>query len=109
MAMNPGMKMMLMQRNGDRRSNRSEYGGDSERRMIGYDRDYATENRRYAEQNSMENRMRYDALDYEPIESRRRRDSRGRFMESEGWEGNRGYPRSNYEPEARRRRDSRGR
>lgn len=57
MAMSPGMKMLFTDRMRQRpESNyRSEYGGDSERRMIGYDRNYQTENRR-------------------------RRDSRGRYM-----------------------------
>lgn len=80
MAMSPGMKMMMMDK--VRKSEhypRSEYGGDTDRRMIGYDRDYQTE-------------------------SRRRRDSRGRYMEGDGWE-----PHNHYEPESRRRRDSRGR
>lgn len=81
MAMNPGMKMLMMDKVRQHPENnyRSEYGGDSERRMIGYDRDYQTENRR-------------------------RRDSRGRYMEGDGWE-----PHNRYEPESRRRRDSRGR
>lgn len=84
MAMNPAMRMMMLDRmRTDNNRYRSEYGGDSDRRMIGYDR--------------------------EPVESRRRRDSRGRFMEGDGWEDNRDYSRNVYEPEARRRRDSRGR
>lgn len=79
MAMNPGMKMLMMDkvRKGEQYP-RSEYGGDADRRMIGYDRDYQTENRR-------------------------RRDSRGRYMEGGGGSYNR------YEPESRQRRDSRGR
>lgn len=115
MRMNPGMKMMLMQRGGERRTNRSEYGGDSERRMIGYDRDYATENRRYAEREGMENRMRYD---HDPTENRRRRDPHGRYMEGGDEVRNShytNYPWSEemmgggYETESRRQRDSRGR
>lgn len=103
MAMNAAMRMMLAERGRNRTENnmRSEYGGDPERRMIGYDRNYTTENRR-------------------------RRDSRGRYMEGGGWESN--GMRTNYpwseepssgydayrgdgrmEPESRRRRDSRGR
>lgn len=77
--MNPGMKMLMMDK--VRKSEqypRSEYGGDADRRMIGYDRNYETENRR-------------------------RRDSRGRYMEGGGGTYNR------YEPESRQRRDSRGR
>lgn len=114
MPMKPGMRMMMMKRvTQDESRNRSEYGGSQERRMIGYDRDYGSENRR----------MNYGM---DETEARRRRDSRGRFMEGDGWEGNRGYPRSEYDehrygmgrgspnvggddPEARRRRDSRGR
>ena len=80
MAMSPGMKMMMMDKvRKTEQYPRSEYGGDTDRRMIGYDRDYQTENRR-------------------------RRDSRGRYMEGDGWE-----PHNRYEPESRRRRDSRGR
>ena len=79
MAMNPGVKMLMMDkvRKGEQYP-RSEYGGDADRRMIGYDRNYETENRR-------------------------RRDSRGRYMEGGGGSYNR------YEPESRQRRDSRGR
>lgn len=111
MAMKPGMKMMMMQRM-TQDPYQSEYGG-GKRRMIGYDRGMngnATTN--------------YGGMD-EP-EARRRRDSRGRYMEGDGWEDNQNYPRSEYderkygmgrdptdmggyEPEARRRRDSRGR
>lgn len=74
MSMNPGMKMMMlnkvMPKTEDRRS---EYGGGN-RRMIGYDRDSETENRRrYAEGNRM-------AYDMDEPEARRRRDSRGRYM-----------------------------
>ena len=110
------------------RQPRSEYGGDSERRMIGYNRDYETENRRRMEGS----RMPY-GMD-EP-EARRRRDSNGRYME--GGAGAYGYDRGSPsmggyeaytpsyggghdphrmggygygdEPEARRQRDSRGR
>lgn len=105
--MKPGMKMMMMQRM-TQDPHQSEYGGGN-RRMIGYDR--GTNGNATTNYGGME----------EP-EARRRRDSRGRFMESEGWEGNRGYPRSEYderrygmnpnmggyEPESRRR-DSGGR
>lgn len=105
MPMHPGMKMLMLNKvtQHPESNYRSEYGGTTERRMIGYDRDYNTENRRrYMD----DGRMNY-GMD-EP-ESRRRRDSRGRYMEGEGWEDNRNYPRSNYETESRRRRDSRGR
>lgn len=125
MGMKPGMKMMVMQRMAqqDQNQSRSEYGGDSRRRMIGYDRDHDAENRRMNGEGWEGNRMAY-GMD-EP-ESRRRRDGRGRYAEGEGWEGNRSYQRNEYdelkygmeedpphmggyEPEARRRRDSRGR
>lgn len=110
MAMRPGMKMLMMEhvRKSPENNYRSEYGGNTDRRMIGYDRDYNTENRRrYAAGEGWEgNRMEYGV---DEPESRRRRDSRGRYMEGEGWESNRSYPESRYEPESRRRRDSRGR
>ena len=103
MAMNPGLKMLMldMARRNPESAYRSEYGGNTNRRMIGYDRDYESENRRRMEGNGWEgNRMAYGM---DAPESRRRRDSRGRYMEGEGWQGNREYP------ESRRRRDSRGR
>ena len=87
--MNPGMKMLMMDniRKGEQYP-RSEYGGDPDRRMIGYNRDYPTENRR-------------------------RRDSRGRYMESDYTPHMGGYPgdydERRYEPESRRRRDRKGR
>lgn len=104
MAMYPGMKMLMLNKVTQQpESNyRSEYGGSNERRMIGYDRDYNTENRRYMEEG---NRMNYGR---DEPESRRRRDSRGRYMEGEGWQDNRDYP-YHHETESRRRRDSRGR
>lgn len=69
MAMNPGMKMLMMDKVREReRYPRSEYGGDSERRMIGYDR-----NRDYPQRR------------YEP-ESKRRRDSRGRYMMNDNYD-----------------------
>lgn len=82
MAMNTGMKMLMMDK--VRKSEqypRSEYGGDSERRMIGYDRNYQTENRR-----NRDGRGRYMEggepmhMGGYPMEARRRRDSRGRYM-----------------------------
>lgn len=109
MPMRPGMRMLLMDQVRQRpENNRSEYGGGN-RRMIGYDREsngnaaranppnmggsrfenygegYEGGNARYAE-NRMEygggtsgygNRMEYGM---EEPESRRRRDSRGRYM-----------------------------
>lgn len=94
MQMKPGMMMVMDQIDRQQRYSRSEYGGDPERRMIGYNRDYPTENRR-------------------------RRDSRGRYMENEYMphmgghyneydEGRYGMG-ERYEPESRRRRDRRGR
>lgn len=101
--MKPGMKMMMMDRlMQPPESNRSEYGGGN-RRMIGYDRG---EGGNATTSNYAENRMEYGM---EEMENRRRRDSRGRYMEGDGWEYNRNYPRPRYEPESRRRRDSRGR
>lgn len=91
MAMSPGMKMLFTDRmrQHPESNHRSEYGGDSERRMIGYDRNYQTENRR-------------------------RRDSRGRYMEGGGAAYNGGYEHDmphmgGYGGTEARRRDSRGR
>lgn len=95
MAMNPAMRMMMIDRIRQPQNNGSEYGGGN-RRMIGYDR-------------GMDGNATTSNYGGMETENRRRRDSRGRFMEGEGWEGNRDYPRNTYEPEARRRRDSRGR
>jgi len=84
MAMNPGMKMLMMDRMRQPENNRSEYGGGN-RRMIGYDRDM----------NGQATTSNYDSTPhmggYEHgmphmggygmwPESRRRRDSRGRYM-----------------------------
>lgn len=82
--MNPGMKMLMMDRMRQPENNRSEYGGGN-RRMIGYDRDM----------NGQATTSNYGGTPYmggyergmphmggygmEP-ESRRRRDSRGRYM-----------------------------
>lgn len=82
MAMNVG-KMLMLDRMA-KPSNRSEYGNDTRRRMIGYDRDEP------------------NMGGYGETEARRRRDSRGKYMEGEGWENNR-YP------EMCRSRDNRGR
>lgn len=76
MAMNPGMKMLMMDRMRQPENNRSEYGGGN-RRMIGYDRDM----------NGQATTSNYGGTPHmggygygmEP-ESRRRRDSRGRYM-----------------------------
>lgn len=90
MAMKPGMRMMLIDKMRPE-SYRSEYGNDPRRRMIGYDRDEP------------------NMGGYGETEARRRRDSRGRYMEGDGWENNRYNPNMGGYPEARRRRDSRGR
>lgn len=105
MAMNAGMKMMMMDKMRNREQYpRSEYGGGSGRRMIGYDRDGGGRTSNYG--------TGYSGME---TENRRRRDSRGRFMEGGGWEnyehdsphmGGYGY---GGETESRRRRDSRGR
>lgn len=104
MAMNTGMRMLMMDKMRNREHSRSEYGGGSGRRMIGYDRD---------ESRPSNYGMGYGGME---TENRRRRDSRGRFIEGGGnWEGYEhdsphmgGYGYSG-ETEARRRRDSRGR
>lgn len=81
MAMKPAMKMMLVDQIAKPDyERRSEYGGDNRRRMIGYDRNYDMENRRrYAGGDNWEGNYDYSRSYYEP-ESRRRRDSRGRYM-----------------------------
>ena len=105
MAMNPGMRMMLADRVRQPENNsRSEYGGGN-RRMIGYDRDM----------DGNATTSNYGGMD---TENRRRRDSRGRYMEGGGEIQNgryTNYPWSEemtgggYETESRRQRDSRGR
>lgn len=117
--MKPGMKMLMMDKvRQNERYPRSEYSGGDGRRMIGYDRTenaYRDNEVRYGEGNraaygNMERGGGTSNYGRDEPEFRRRRDDRGRYMEGEGWQGNRGYPRSRgYEPEARRRRDSRGR
>ena len=91
MAMSPGMKMMMLQRTAqdrNRNQNQSEYGNQTGRRMIGYDRD------------EMQNRQR---------------GGNGRYMAGDGWDNphaeydERKYGMGGYNTEARRRRDSRGR
>jgi hypothetical protein len=105
MAMNPGMRMMLADRvRQPENYSRSEYGGGN-RRMIGYDRD-------------MDGNATTSNYGGTETENRRRRDSRGRYMEGGGEIQNghyTNYPWSEemagggYETESRRRRDSRGR
>lgn len=88
MAMNAGMKMMLMgQRSADHGRNQSEYGANG-RRMIGYDRE--TNGRGVAAYGDYGVRANDYTEGYgrSMTENRRRRDSRGRYMESEGWEDN---------------------
>lgn len=108
--MKPGMKMMMMEHIRQQpENNRSEYSGDN-RRLIGFDRDRNGQ-ARTSNYGDMEygggtsNYSENNRYGMEETENRRRRDSRGRYMEGEGWEGNRDYA----EPEARRRRDRRGR
>jgi RNA polymerase subunit RPABC4/transcription elongation factor Spt4 len=137
--MKPGMMMVMDKISRYERTPRSEYGGDPDRRMIGYDRDYPTENRRrrdfhgrYMEGGGNSYNRDYergtphmggyageydDRYGMDEPENRRRRDSRGRYMNGgddvrNGRHTN--YPwseetESNYATESRRRRDSRGR
>lgn len=103
MAMNPAMRMMMIDRIRQPQNNGSEYGGGN-RRMIGYDR-------------GMDGNATTSNYSGMETENRRRRDSRGRYMEG-GNETRNGhytnYPWSEemtgegYETESRRRRDSRG-
>ena len=105
MAMNSGMRMLMMNKVRDSEQYpRSEYGGGN-RRMIGYDRGM----------DGNATTSNYGGMD---TENRRRRDSRGRYMEGGGDVRNghyTNYPWSEemtgggYETESRRRRDSRGR
>lgn len=105
MPMNPAMRMMMIDRIRQPQNNGSEYGGGN-RRMIGYDRgmDGNATTSNYG--------TGYGGMD---TENRRRRDSRGRYMESGGGAYSGGYDddmpsMGGYGgPEARRRRDSRGR
>lgn len=127
MSMKPGMMMLMSEIDRRQRGNTSEYSSNG-RRMIGYDRPENTyrdrdndgrynEDRRYAYGGYDDHRMAYGGMDYP--ESRRRRDSRGRFMESDHMPHMGGYRSeydegrygmgNRYEPESRRRRDSRGR
>lgn len=83
MAMNAGMRMLMMDKMRQQpQNNRSEYGGGN-RRMIGYDRDYSG--------NATTSNYGGGSYGYEPemphmggygggTEARRRRDSRGRYM-----------------------------
>lgn len=77
MAMHPGMKMLMMDRVRQQpEHNRSEYGGGN-RRMIGYDRgmDGNATTSNYGGYEPEPPRM-----GGYPMEARRRRDSRGRYM-----------------------------
>lgn len=93
MGMNPAMRMMMIDRIRQPQNNGSEYGGGN-RRMIGFE-----SNRNGQNDNRMEyggggysnyggNRMEYGM---EETENRRRRDSRGRYMEGRGGAYNGGY------------------
>ena len=80
MAMSPGMKMMMMDRVRQQPSgNRSEYGGGN-RRMIGYDRgmDGNATTSNYGGSYGYEPESPH--MGSYPMEARRRRDSRGRYM-----------------------------
>lgn len=95
MAMNPGMKMMMLQRTSQERNrNQSEYGGG--RRMIGYDRGANGQANSYEnyspggtssyggaynpESNGGYNNRYMQENGGHSTEARRRRDSRGRYM-----------------------------
>lgn len=96
--MKPAMRMLAMDKlrsTGDRQPG-SEYGGNSNRRMIGYDRD-GPENTRmpWSGHPHMPPSNGYD----DGPEMRRHRDERGRYAMND----------RDDEPEARRRRDRRGR
>jgi len=103
MAMNPAMRMMMIDRIRQPQNNGSEYGGGN-RRMIGYDR-------------GMDGNATTSNYGGMETENRRRRDSRGRYMEGGGGAYNGGYDddmpnMGGYGyggTEARRRRDGRGR
>lgn len=114
MAMNPGMKMMLMQRTSNGGTRTSEYGGG--RRMIGYDRDSNGQSNMRNEGGSMAfgspigypymaaGEDRGLANNYGPVEGPRTNTPRN----EEVYRMNRGYG-SQGGTEARRQRDSRGR
>lgn len=103
MSMKPGMMMLMSEIDRRQRYSTSEYGGGN-RRMIGYDR-------------GMDGNATTSNYGGMETESRRRRDSRGRYMEGGGGAYNGGYDDDmpsmggyGYDgTEARRRRDSRGR
>jgi hypothetical protein len=80
MAMHPGMKMLMMDRVRQQpEHNRSEYGGGN-RRMIGYDRgmDGNATTSNYGGSYGYE--PEHPHMGGYPMEARRRRDSRGRYM-----------------------------
>lgn len=105
MAMNPGIKMMMMDklRQPDPRRH-SEYGADNGRRMIGYDREDPGRERHMPPMNGPEHERRYPPMNgprpgwghppmgmygydgevsfggYGMPEARRRRDRKGRYM-----------------------------
>ena len=111
MAMNPGMKMLMMQRATERRP-QSEYGG-GDRRMIGYDRNDMRGampmyggydggmNNRYEMNGGYEGNY---GGGYESPENRRRRSSRtGRYIRGMGGmdDDDGEYERRGYSPQAR--------
>ena len=84
--MKPGMKMLMMDRmQRQPESNRSEYGGGN-RRMIGYDRDRSGNANTPNYGNYGGGSTGYgEGYSRDMVENRRRRDSRGRYMEGEDW------------------------
>lgn len=110
--MKPGMRMMMADRvrQGDR-PQRSEYGGDGGRRMIGYDRDGPGRERHYPPMDGPDRERRYPPMGMPHPE----RNYPPMGMPYPGWEHPPYMPyggdREPYEegPEARRRRDRRGR
>lgn len=119
MAMNPGMKMMLMQRTSNGGGRASEYGGG--RRMIGYDRDSnGQSNMRMGMDNRMEESRNYGgSMGYPHMTAGEDRGYANNYgiikgprtdthINEEVYRGNRGYEQRE-RSEARRQRDSRGR
>lgn len=108
MGMTKGTRMMAIQRmtQQGQTQNRSEYGGGSGRRMIGYDRDM----------NGQANSYGYGGMESHPYYGmeNRQRGGNGRYMAGDGWDNphageDRRYEMNGYPTESRRRRDSRGR
>lgn len=84
--MRAATRMMLMgNRPGQNEMRRSEYGGGNDRRMIGYDRDPERERPSNMYPHMPHVPPYYGG--YDRPESRRRRDSRGRYMMGGGYDG----------------------